>query len=155
MKPVEVLMVEDNRGDVVLVEEAMAKAGLTHTVTVVPDGVEAMAYLRRRGAYADAARPDLIVLDLKLPRKSGREVLDEIRPDPALNAIPIVILSSSRSELEVARSNGRPEERCIAKPATFADYVDLVKVIEAFRYTSREGHRGDRYGHKSDESSTG
>lgn len=140
MRKIEVLMVEDNRGDVVLVEEAMAKAGLAHTVTVVPDGVEAMDYLHRRGAYAEAARPDLIVLDLKLPRKSGREVLAEIRPDSALNAIPVVILSSSRSELEVARAHGRPEERCIAKPTTFAGYVDLVKVIEEFRH----GYESDK-----------
>ena len=148
-------MVEDNRGDVVLVEEALAKAGLGHTVNVVPDGVEAMDYLRRQGKYAGAARPDLIVLDLKLPRKSGREVLDEIRPDPAFNAIPIVILSSSRSELETARLHSRQEERCIAKPTTFAGYVDLVKVIEAFRQAGRNGHGGDRNGHESDESSAG
>lgn len=133
MRKIEVLMVEDNRGDVVLVQEATARVGLAQTLTVVPDGVEAMDYLHRRGAYADAVRPDLIVLDLKLPRKSGREVLDEIRRDPALSALPVVILSSSRSELEVARSGGRPEERCIAKPATFVGYVDLVKVIEEFR----------------------
>lgn len=140
MRRIEVLMVEDNRGDVVLIQEATAKAGLEQTLTVVPDGVEAMDYLHRRGAYTQAARPDLIVLDLKLPRKSGREVLDEIRHDPALNAIPVVILSSSRSELEVARSGGRPEERYIAKPATFVGYVDLVKVIEEFRH----GHESEK-----------
>jgi CheY-like chemotaxis protein len=155
MKTVEILMVEDNRGDVVLVEEAMAKMGLTHAVTVVTDGVEAMDYLCRRGAYAGAARPDLIVLDLKLPRKSGREVLEEITRDPALDAIPIVIVSSSRSELEIARSHGRPEVRCMAKPATFAGYVDLVTVMEEFRCARDESHRGDGHGHESDENSAG
>ena len=155
MKRVEVLMVEDNRGDVVLVEEAMAKAGLDHAVNVVSDGVEAIDYLHRLGAYAAAAKPDLIVLDLKLPRKSGREVLAEIRPDPALNTIPVVILSSSRSELEIARSHSRPEERCIAKPTTFAGYVDLVKVIEQFRHAAQGGDGGDGYGHGSDENSVG
>jgi len=155
MKPVEVLMVEDNRGDVVLVREAMAAAGFEHCLNVVPDGVEAMAYLHRKGPYAHAARPDLVVLDLKLPRKSGREVLDEIRPDPDLNRIPIVILSSSKSELELARSQYRPEERCIAKPSTFGNYVELVKLIETFRLAPREYPHGDRHAHKSNENPAG
>ena len=137
VKQVEVLMVEDNRGDVVLVKEAMAKAELEHNVTVVTDGMDAMDYLHRRGKYTGVFRPDLIVLDLKLPRKSGLEVLDEIRRDPALSSIPVVVLSSSVSELEIAQSRSRPGERCIAKPATFAGYVDMVNIIEAFRKVTR------------------
>jgi len=133
MQPVEVLMVEDNRGDVVLVEEAMARLGLDHHVTVVPDGVEAVAYLQRQGRYTGTARPGLIILDLKLPRKSGLEVLDVIVADPGLRSIPRVIVSSSMSELELAREHALPGQRCLPKPSTFAGYVELLRTIEAFR----------------------
>lgn len=133
MKAVEVLMVEDNRGDVVLVQAAMEKVGLTHNVTVVSDGAEAIDFLHRRGPYALAPRPDLIMLDLKLPRKCGREVLNEIQLDPVLRAIPLVFLSSSRSELELARAFQLPAECYLEKPNTFQGFVDLVRAIEAFR----------------------
>ena len=132
-QPVRVLMIEDNRGDVVLVREAVAKAGLAYRITVVPDGVEAMEYLRRRGKHADAPRPDLIILDLKLPKKGGWEVLDDIRPDPTLNGLPVVLLSSSVSELEIAQSHRRPNERCIVKPSTFEGYVTAVRTMDEFR----------------------
>ncbi|OGV73192.1 MAG: hypothetical protein A3K19_30120 [Lentisphaerae bacterium RIFOXYB12_FULL_65_16] len=114
-------------------QEAFLAAGLSCRVSVVPDGVEAMAYLCRQGKYAAAIRPDLIVLDLKLPRKSGREVLEEIRPDPDLSEIPLVVLSSSRSELELARPRTLPGQCCMAKPSTFGGYLELVRAIEAFR----------------------
>jgi CheY-like chemotaxis protein len=133
MKAFEVLMVEDNRGDVILVQEAMRKAGLSHRLSVVPDGIEAMAYLRRQGKYADATRPDQIILDLKLPRKSGREVLDEIQPDPLLNNIPLVVFSSSRSELESARSCKLRAKNYVVKPSTFEGYVEFVQLIEEHR----------------------
>jgi CheY-like chemotaxis protein len=133
MKAVEVLMVEDNRGDVVLVEAAIEKAGLPYHVTVVSDGAEAVEFLLRRGNYADAPRPDLIMLDLKLPRKNGCEVLYEIQPDPVVGKIPLVLLSSSKSELKRARSYGLPAECYLAKPSTFQGYVDLVAAIEVFR----------------------
>ena len=138
MEPVEILMAEDNRGDVTLVREAMSELGLTHHVNVARDGVEAVDYLHRRGKYADALRPDLIVLDLKLPRKSGHEVLDDVQLDPELCDIPVVILSSSRSELEVARARRRSAYRCLVKPSTFAGYVDLVRTVETFRQTVAE-----------------
>ena len=133
MKSLEVLMVEDNRGDVILVQEAMRKAGLTHRVRVVKDGVEALEYLRRQGSYAAATRPDLIILDLKLPRKSGREVLDEIQPDPFLNDIPLVVFSSSQSELASARSHKFRAKSYIVKPSTFEGYVEFVQIIEKYR----------------------
>jgi CheY-like chemotaxis protein len=133
MKPVEVLMIEDNRGDVVLVQAAMEKVGLSHNVTVVNDGAEALEFLHRRGPYAEAPRPDLVLLDLKLPRKNGREVLDEILPDPVLRAIPLVLLSSSTSELKHARSFGLPEECYAEKPSTYQGFIDLVRAVEAFR----------------------
>jgi CheY-like chemotaxis protein len=139
MKPVEVLMIEDNPGDVVLVQAAMEKAGVAHHVTVVSDGAEAVDFLHRRGRYAQAIRPDLILLDLKLPRKNGREVLDEIRPDPVLRAIPLVLLSSSKSELKHARSYDLPAECYIEKPTTYPGYVELVQAIEAFRCKAVNG----------------
>jgi CheY-like chemotaxis protein len=132
-KPVDILMVEDNRGDVVLMQEALNTVGLQHRVHVVSDGVEAVAYLRRQGQYAAAIRPALIVLDLKLPRKNGREVLDEIMPDPELSRIPVALLSSSRSELEAARALRIPSRNYMVKPSTFAGYIELVHALEAFR----------------------
>ena len=113
--------------------EAMRKAGLSYRLTVVPDGIEAMAYLRRQGKYADATRPDQIILDLKLPRKSGREVLDEIQPDPFLHDIPLVVFSSSKSELASARSCKLRAKSYIVKPSTFEGYVEFVQLIEKYR----------------------
>jgi len=139
MRPVEVLMVEDNRGDVVLVETAIERAGLPYHVSVVSDGVEAVEFLHRRGKYAEAPRPELITLDLKLPRKNGCEVLEEIRPDPDLRAIPLVLLSSSSSELRRARSYGLPAECYLVKPSTFQGFVELVQAIEAFRCKALKG----------------
>ena len=133
LKPVEVLMIEDNRGNVVLVQAAMDKAGLTHHLTVVSDGAEAVEFLFRRGKYADSPRPGLIMLDLKLPRKNGREVLDDIQADSVLREIPLVIVSSSRSELELSRVYKLPSECYLEKPSTFQGFVELVQAIEAFR----------------------
>lgn len=136
--PVEVLLVEDNSGDVILLQEAMEHAGLTHAVNVASDGVEAMKFLRRSGKYAQAPRPDLILLDLKLPRKNGREVLAEILPDPTLGKIPVILLSSSRSELELAKAYELPPECYIVKPGTFEGFIDLVRKIETLRCRSLE-----------------
>ena len=133
MKPVEVLMIEDNRGDVVLVEAAIEKAGLPYHVTVVSDGAEAVEFLHGRGKYAESPRPELIMLDLKLPRKNGCEILDEIQLDPVLGKIPLVLLSSSKSELTRARSYGLPPECYLEKAGTFQGFVELVRAIEAFR----------------------
>ncbi|MGA2034175.1 MAG: response regulator [Thermoguttaceae bacterium] len=133
MKTVEVLMIEDNRGDVVLVQAAIEKAGFPYHVSVVGDGVEAMEFLHRRGKYAESLRPELIMLDLKLPRKNGCEVLDEIRLDPVLGQIPLVLLSSSISELRRARSYGLPAECYLEKASTYQGFVELVRAIEVFR----------------------
>ncbi len=138
MKAVEVLMIEDNRGDVVLVQTAVEEAGLPYHVTVVSDGAEAVEFLQRRGKHAEAPRPGLILLDLKLPRKNGCEVLDEIRPDPVVREIPLVLLSSSKSELKRARSFGLPVECYLEKPGTFQGFVELVRAIEAFRRKALE-----------------
>lgn len=128
----DMLMVEDNRGDVVLFEEAMEKLGLHYRLNVVRDGVEAMKYLRQDPPYAGAAKPEMIVLDLKLPLKNGREVLEEVLPNPDWRSIPFVLLSSSRSELELARAIKMPIQSYMVKPSTFAGYVELVRSIDAF-----------------------
>ena len=141
MKTIEVLMVEDNRGDVVLMKEAIRSASLSYNISVAKDGVEAIDFLRRKGMYTEAVRPDLIILDLKLPRKTGMEVLDEIKPDPTLCRIPIVILSSSISELGIARLRKEPPYTCIVKPSTFEGYIELAKTIEVFR--KMEQRKGD------------
>ncbi len=132
MRAPNVLLVEDNRGDVVLIREAMEEASLFGEVSIVRDGVESLDFLYRRGTHARAPRPDLIVLDLKLPSKSGREVLDEIRPDPSLGAIPVVLLSSSASELELARSYHLPAECYLVKPGTYEAYLRIVRGIGAY-----------------------
>lgn len=138
---IEVLMIDDNRGDIVLMQEAIQSASLPYNISVARDGLEAEALeiLRRQGKYAGAVRPDLIILDLKLPGKTGMEVLDEIQLDAMLNNIPIIILSSSRSELSVARSRKAPPYTCITKPSTFEGYIELVRVIETFRKAEQKG----------------
>lgn len=141
MTPVEVLMVEDNRGDVVLVQAAIEKAGLPYQLTVVSDGAEAVEFLHRRGKYAASTRPELITLDLKLPCKNGCEVLEDIRLDPVLGEIPLVLLSSSKSELRRARSYGLPAECYLEKPCTYQGFVELVLAIEAFRSKAAEERR--------------
>lgn len=136
MTPVKLLMVEDNRGDVVLTEEAIGAAGLDYRMTVVHDGVAALEYLCRQGVYAEAPLPDLVLLDLKLPRKSGREVLADIAANPVLRDIPVAVLSSSHSEIELARLERLPRQTFLVKPARFAEYVELLKTIEAFRQST-------------------
>ena len=136
MNPIDVLMVEDNRGDVVLLREALAKAEINYRVTVVCDGIEALNYLRRQGRHVDAMRPELIILDLKLPRKSGREVLDGISRDAGLIEIPVVVFSRSRSELTLARSQSLPQRCFMVKPSTFAEYVSAAGSMETFRRTA-------------------
>jgi two-component system response regulator len=143
MKSVEVLMIEDNPGDVVLLEVAVAKVGVDYQITVLADGEAAMRYLRGEDASACAHRPDLIVLDLKLPRKSGRDVLKEIRPDPQLDRVPIVVMSSSRSEMDLTRAMDLPNLAYMAKPSTFRGYVEMIQSIEEFRReTQRQQFRG-------------
>jgi CheY-like chemotaxis protein len=140
---VEVLMIEDNPADVVLLQEAVAEARLAYRMHVASDGVEATEFLEGRGKGAGKAPPDLIVLDLHLPRKSGSEVLDVIRSDPRLCDIPLVLLTGSESELEKARSRNLPEQSYRIKPRTFEAYVALAESIEAFRQGA-EGSRGKR-----------
>jgi chemotaxis family two-component system response regulator Rcp1 len=134
-RPVEILLVEDNPGDVRLTIEALRVSKLHNQLNVARDGVEALAFLRREGAFSDAVRPDLIVLDLNLPKKGGREVLAEIKADAALRTIPVVILTTSRAEQDVLRSYELQANCYITKPVDLEQFMTVVKSIEDFWLT--------------------
>jgi len=127
-----VLLVEDDPGDVLIAREAMAAGQLDTELNVVSDGVEAMAYLRRKGEYANAARPDLILLDLNLPRMSGHEVLAEVKSDPDLRRIPVVVLTTSRAPEDINRSYDLHASVYVAKPVDFDEFAGVVKQIDDF-----------------------
>jgi chemotaxis family two-component system response regulator Rcp1 len=129
---VEILLVEDSAGDVRLTREALREAKIKNTLSVVSDGVEAMAYLRREGPYRSVARPDLVLLDLNLPRKSGREVLAEIKTDPLLRTIPVVILTTSADEHDIARSYEHHANCYITKPVDLDQFLTVINSIEDF-----------------------
>jgi len=133
--PIEILLVEDNPGDVRLTQEALKEGKMRNTLYVTRDGVEAMAFLRQEGKYANAARPDLILLDLNLPRKDGREVLREIKIDENLRRIPTVILTTSSAEEDVLRTYSLHANCYITKPVDFDQFIKVVKSIEEFWLT--------------------
>jgi len=128
----EVLLVEDSPGDVRLTREAFKDAKVHINLHVAPDGAEAMAFLRRTGKYSDVPRPDLILLDLNLPKKGGREVLMEVKEDPLLRSIPVVILTTSASEQDVLRSYMLHANCFITKPVDLAGFLKVVKSIDNF-----------------------
>jgi chemotaxis family two-component system response regulator Rcp1 len=128
----EVLLVEDSPGDVRLTREAFKDAKVHINLRVASDGTEAMAFLKQEGKHAKALRPDLILLDLNLPKKDGREVLEEIKQSPALRSIPIVILTTSKSEEDVLRSYSLHANCYIPKPVTLDGFLTVVKSIEDF-----------------------
>jgi len=134
-RPIEVLLVEDNPGDVRLTIEALRDARVLNHLNVAQDGVEALAFLRREGIYASRPRSDLILLDLNLPKKDGREVLEEIKCDPALKCIPVVILTTSRAEEDVIRSYTSYANAYITKPVDLDQFLAVVKSIEDFWLT--------------------
>lgn len=133
--PIQILMVEDNEPDIRLATEALKEAKIANSVHVVEDGVEALEYLRRQGKHEAARRPDLILLDLNLPRKDGRQVLAEIKADPDLGRIPVVVLTSSSAEQDVLKSYDLHANSYIVKPVDFAGLMDVVKSIEQFWVT--------------------
>jgi two-component system response regulator len=135
MQPIEILLVEDNPGDVRLTREGLAEAKLANTLTVVNDGRSALELLRREAAYADATRPDLVLLDLNLPGFSGLDVLRELKADPLLRSIPIIVLSSSEAESDIARSYDLHANCYVTKPIDFTQFVDVVHAIEQFWFT--------------------
>jgi CheY-like chemotaxis protein len=129
---VSILLVEDDPGDVMLVREALAENKLTNSLVVVNDGVEAIEFLRRQGRHAGAERPGLVLLDLNLPRKSGAEVLAEIKGDPELATIPVVVLSTSEAEEDVLRSYRQHANAYITKPVDFERFKQIVRQIDEF-----------------------
>jgi CheY-like chemotaxis protein len=131
-KLIEILLVEDDPGDVMLIRESFADHKVGNALSVVSDGVEALAYLRREGKYADRATPDLIVLDLNLPRKNGNEVLAEIKTDPELSMIPVVVLTTSEAEEDIRRSYQLHANAYITKPVDFDRFREVVHQIDDF-----------------------
>lgn len=134
-RPIEILLVEDSPSDAALTIEALKAGKIANRLTHVEDGVDAMDCLRQRGKYAKAARPDLIMLDLNLPRKDGREVLAEIKNDPDLKLIPIIVLTTSRSDKDILQSYQLNANCYITKPVDFTNFVEVVKSIEQFWLT--------------------
>jgi CheY-like chemotaxis protein len=132
---VEILLVEDNPGDVRLTVEAFKEGKMGNHLKIARDGVEALEVLRRQGEHANAARPDLILLDLNLPRMDGREVLAEIKRDPDLKRIPVVVLTTSDAEQDIARSYELHANCYITKPVDMSQFIDIVKRIEGFWLT--------------------
>lgn len=132
---IEILLVEDNPGDVRLTLEALKDGKILNNLNVTSDGVEAMAFLRREGRYADAPRPELILLDLNLPKKDGREVLAEIKKNEELRSIPVVILTSSAAEQDIAKSYNLHANCYITKPVDLDQFISVVKSIEHFWLT--------------------
>ncbi len=135
-RSIEVLLVEDNPGDVRLMREAFWEVDVRHCLHTASDGVEAIDFLRRREGYARAPRPDLIVLDLNLPRKDGREVLAEIKRDARLRHIPVVVLSSSTAAEDVAGAYDLHANCYVSKPVDFEQFVSVVRSIETFWFNT-------------------
>lgn len=134
-RPVEILLVEDNPGDVRLTREALREGKVRNNLHVTPDGVEALRFLRREGEYADAVRPDLILLDLNLPKKDGREVLEDIKADPSLRYIPVVVLTSSEAEQDIVRAYDLHANCYVTKPVDLDQFIHVVHSIEDFWFT--------------------
>lgn len=134
-EPIEILLAEDNPGDVKLTEKALETGQINNTLNVVNDGVEALAFLRGEGEYAGMPRPDLFLLDLNMPRMGGREVLEAMAEDEALRRIPVVILTSSEAEEDIIGSYDRHANAYLTKPVNFEGFVDIVGRIEEFWLT--------------------
>lgn len=132
VRPVEVLLIEDSPSDAELTIEALKDAKLNNRLSHVEDGVQALEFLRQEGQFAQAPRPDLILLDLNLPRKDGREVLEEIKADERLRSIPVVVMTTSRAEQDVLRAYKLQANCYITKPVDFEQFVEVVHAIESF-----------------------
>jgi CheY-like chemotaxis protein len=135
MEPIDVLLVEDDPGDTLMIREAFEDNKVRNTLACVTDGVEAMQYLRREGRYAEASRPDLVLLDLNLPKMDGREVLKEIKGDDTLATIPVVVLTTSQAEEDVLRSYRLHANAYVTKPVDFDRFIEVVRQIDEFFVT--------------------
>ena len=144
-KPIEILLVEDNPGDVRLTQEAFNDGKMLNNLHVVRDGIEALAFLNQEGEYADVPRPGLILLDLNLPRKDGRNVLAEIKADGDLRRIPVVVLTTSRSEEDILKSYDLNANCYITKPVDLNQFIEVVKSIEDFWMTVVKLPLNERY----------
>lgn len=134
-EPLEVLLIEDNPADADLTREALARGKLHLNLHHVLDGEEALGYLRREGPFADVPRPDLLLLDLNLPRRSGREVLAEVKADPEFRAIPVVVLTSSNAEQDIAQSYALGANCYVTKPVGLKEFESIVLAIESFWFS--------------------
>ncbi|MBC7862278.1 MAG: response regulator [Bacteroidia bacterium] len=135
MKHIEILLVEDNPGDVRLTREALKESKIANNLHVATDGDQALQYLKKNGKFADAITPDLILLDLNLPKKSGMEVLAEIKAHEKLMVIPVVVLTTSQSEKDILESYKHHVNCYVSKPVSFDSFIEVVKSIEDFWFT--------------------
>ena len=134
-RPVDILLVEDNPGDVRLTKEALKDAKVLNEIYVARDGVEAMQFVHREGSFANAPMPDLILLDLNLPRKDGREVLAEIKKDPKLRHIPVVVLTTSKADEDIIKTYNLHANAYITKPVDLNRFVEIMHALEEFWFT--------------------
>jgi two-component system, chemotaxis family, response regulator Rcp1 len=134
-RQIEVLLVEDNPGDVRLTIEAMKEGKVTNHISVAYDGIEAMEFLRREGRFTDSPRPDLILLDLNMPRKDGRQVLAEIKENPDLKSIPVVILTTSEAEQDIVKTYELHANCYVTKPVDLEQFVKIARLIEDFWFS--------------------
>lgn len=134
-RPIEILLIEDNPADILITQEALSQSKLLNTLHVVEDGVQALAFLRREPPYTTARRPDLIMLDLNLPRKNGREVLAEIKADATLETVPVVVLTTSQAEEDILRAYHLHANCYVVKPVGFNGFVKAVQSIQDFWFS--------------------
>jgi CheY-like chemotaxis protein len=132
VRPIEVLLVEDDEGDVLMTREALDEGKVFSRLNVVGDGVQAIAYLRRQKPYTKVTRPDLVLLDLNLPKRDGRQVLEEVKADPELRRIPIVVLTTSEADEDVLRSYDLHANAYVTKPVDFDRFVEVIRQIDEF-----------------------
>lgn len=135
VRPMEILLVEDNNGDILLIQEALEEGKLSSNLSVAKNGVEAIEFLRHRGVYKEAPVPDLILLDMNLPKKNGKEVLAEIKSDENLKVIPVVILTSSQAEQDILASYKLNANCYITKPVDFEKFINVINSIENFWFS--------------------
>jgi len=135
LKPINILLVEDDEGDVLLTKKALSNGKIYNSLNVAKDGVEALAFLRKEREYAEALRPDLILLDLNMPRKDGRETLAEIKGDVHLRSIPVVVLTTSDSDRDILKSYDLQASCYITKPVDLQQFIEVVKAIKDFWFT--------------------
>ena len=145
INPIEILLVEDNPADVRLIIEALKDGKILNRLNVAWDGVEAIEYLRKQGGYVDAKRPDVILLDLKMPRKNGHEVLAEIKADPALSSIPVFVLTTSDADIDIIGAQNKHVHSYITKPLEFDRFISAILTVDNFLLSivNTSADRGD------------